>query len=77
MQSEGLVIDTIVCLTLTKWETVSGQFGGYLSTSHFIFMFYSACLGKSAKSVQLATSWPGNIIMMLAVTVTNPKKKHT
>jgi len=30
MQSEGLVIDTIVCLTLTKWETVSGQFGGSL-----------------------------------------------
>src|SRR5215813_10858148 len=27
----GLVIDTVVCLTLAKWETVSGQFGGYLS----------------------------------------------
>src|SRR6516164_3618974 len=27
----GLVIDTIVCLTLVKWETVSGRFGGYLS----------------------------------------------
>ena len=26
----GLVIDTIVCLTLVKWETVSGRFGGYL-----------------------------------------------
>jgi hypothetical protein len=26
-----LVIDTVVCLTLAKWETVSGQFGGYLS----------------------------------------------
>jgi hypothetical protein len=26
-----LVIDTVVCLTLDKWETVSGQFGGYLS----------------------------------------------
>jgi hypothetical protein len=23
-----LVIDTVVCLTLAKWETVSGQFGG-------------------------------------------------
>jgi len=33
MQSEGLVIDTIVCLTLTKWETVSGQFGGSLTPS--------------------------------------------
>ena len=28
-----LVIDTVVCLTLTKWETVSGQFGGYLSAT--------------------------------------------
>src|SRR5262245_60447807 len=25
-----LVIDTVVCLTLAKWETVSGPFGGYL-----------------------------------------------
>jgi hypothetical protein len=31
-QSVGLVIDTVVCLTLDKWETVSGQFGGYLTT---------------------------------------------
>jgi len=30
MRSEGLVIDTIVCLTLAKRETVSDQFGGYL-----------------------------------------------
>jgi hypothetical protein len=28
-----LVIDTVVCLTLAKWETVSGQFGGYLMNS--------------------------------------------
>src|SRR3974390_3623266 len=34
MQSEGLVIDTIVCLTLTKWEAVSGQFGGSLRWRH-------------------------------------------
>ena len=26
-----LVIDTVVCLTLVKWETVAGQFGGYLT----------------------------------------------
>jgi hypothetical protein len=26
-----LVMDTVVCLTLDKWETVSGQFGGYLT----------------------------------------------
>src|SRR6266516_2977436 len=30
MRSEGWVIDTIVSLTLAKWETVSGRFGGYL-----------------------------------------------
>src|ERR1043166_1379512 len=29
-RSVGLVIDTVVCLTLVKWETVSGQFGGHL-----------------------------------------------
>jgi hypothetical protein len=29
MRFRGLVIDTVVCLTLAKWETVSGQFGGY------------------------------------------------
>jgi hypothetical protein len=27
-----LVIDTVVPLTHAKWETVSGQFGGYLKT---------------------------------------------
>ena len=26
-------IDTVVCLTLVKWETVSGRFGGYLSAT--------------------------------------------
>jgi hypothetical protein len=26
-----LLIDTVVCLTLAKWETVSGRFGGYLT----------------------------------------------
>jgi len=29
-----LVIDTVVCLTLAKWETVSGQFGGYLKPTN-------------------------------------------
>jgi hypothetical protein len=28
-RSAGLLIDTLVCLTLAKWETVSGRFGGY------------------------------------------------
>src|SRR2546430_3144340 len=27
-RSAGLLIDTVVCLTLAKWETVSGRFGG-------------------------------------------------
>jgi hypothetical protein len=26
-RSAGLVIDTVVCPTLAKWETVSGRFG--------------------------------------------------
>jgi hypothetical protein len=30
-RSGVLVIDTVVCLTLAKWETVSGRFGGYLN----------------------------------------------
>jgi len=29
-RSVALLIDTVVCLTLAKWETVSGRFGGYL-----------------------------------------------
>src|SRR5215831_11984755 len=33
-RSVGLLIDTVVCLTLAKWETVSGRFGGYLSQRH-------------------------------------------
>jgi hypothetical protein len=32
-RSAGLLIDTVVCLTLAKWETVSGRFGGYLTLS--------------------------------------------
>src|SRR5215831_3185932 len=30
-RSVGLLIDTVVCLTLAKWETVSGRFGGYIN----------------------------------------------
>src|SRR5262245_36911574 len=30
-RSVGLLIDTVVCLTLAKWETVSGRFGGYFT----------------------------------------------
>jgi hypothetical protein len=48
-RSVGLVIDTFVCLTLAKWETVSGHFGGYLSPPVALtrgFFFY-----KSADTV--------------------------
>ena len=31
MRSEMLVIDTVVSLTLAKWETLSGQFEGNLT----------------------------------------------
>ena len=27
----GFILLSLVCLTLAKWETVPGQFGGYLS----------------------------------------------
>src|SRR5262245_59597766 len=30
-RSVGMLIDTVVCLTLSKWETVSGRFGGYMT----------------------------------------------
>jgi hypothetical protein len=36
-RSVGLLIDTVVCLTLAKWETVSGRFGGY-----FIWRLFDA-----------------------------------
>jgi hypothetical protein len=35
MRFGGLIIDTVVCLTLAKWETVSGQFGGYFSLASY------------------------------------------
>jgi hypothetical protein len=34
-RSVGLLIDTVVCLTLAKWETVSGRFGGYLKRHRY------------------------------------------
>jgi hypothetical protein len=38
-----LVIDTVVCLTLAKWETVSGQFGGYLTGMLTAEMLEAVC----------------------------------
>jgi hypothetical protein len=37
-----LVIDTVVCLTLAKWETVSGRFGGYLTVYVYITIRHGA-----------------------------------
>src|SRR5262249_26631680 len=45
-RSVELVIDTVVCLTLAKWETVSGQFGGYLMLSDNGPSYVSSELGK-------------------------------
>src|SRR5262249_2255744 len=44
-RSVELVIDTVVCLTLAKWETVSGQFGGYLMLSDNGPSYVSSGLG--------------------------------
>jgi hypothetical protein len=44
-RSVGLLIDTVVCLTLAKWETVSGRFGGYLS---FDFPWYYSVASSSS-----------------------------
>ena len=48
-----LVIDTVACLTLAKWETVSGQFGG-----HLIIAFRA--LLQDRPEVLTATSTSGN-----------------
>src|SRR5215831_2212548 len=39
-RSVELVIDTVVCLTLANWETVSGQFGGYLTSGSLCRTIY-------------------------------------
>src|SRR5262249_30229842 len=41
-RSAGLLIDTVVCLTLAKWETVSGRFGGYLTDRSATAELYEA-----------------------------------
>src|SRR5215472_12851194 len=45
-RSVGLLIDTVVCLTLAKWETVSGRFGGYFTTiEHAVAVAWQAPCG--------------------------------
>jgi hypothetical protein len=40
-RSVGLLIDTVVCLTLAKWETVSGRFGGYFTTFLSLILWFA------------------------------------
>jgi hypothetical protein len=53
-----LLINTVVCLTLAKWETVSGQFGGYL-TSIFVTLML-----KPEAGAQIIGSYTGGIIYL-------------
>src|SRR6266481_6139914 len=46
-RSAGLLIDTVVCLTLAKWETVSGRFGGYLMLSKTFLASWSIGLAAA------------------------------
>src|SRR5262245_21804058 len=46
-RSVGLLIDTVVCLTLAKWETVSGRFGGYLMMTPLLILNATILLEKS------------------------------
>jgi len=46
-RSGVLVIDTVVCLTLAKWETVSGRFGGYLRPSAMAGVVWCRTFGDS------------------------------
>src|SRR6516164_4144886 len=52
-RSAGLLIDTVVCLTLAKWETVSGRFGGYLRWT-------ACCNGQDCKPVEVTVLPNGN-----------------
>jgi hypothetical protein len=47
---------TIVCLTLAKWETVSGQFGGYLSTAGTAIGTLERLLGVGGRVKIIGTS---------------------
>ena len=45
-----LVIDTVVRLTLAKWETVSGQFGGYLRLCGTVVSTGASFVGPGTKA---------------------------
>lgn len=63
-RSVGLLIDTVVCLTLAKWETVSGRFGGYLSSvwTH---------IAESKDTIEVTAELPGVDEKDLDVTIAN------
>ena len=72
-RSLELVIDTVVCLTLAKWETVSGQFGGYLTSAEAFFSnkLIGVPLSTGLNSIQIAfnetMSMPGGFSFDYAV----------
>src|SRR6516165_10695193 len=58
-RSAGLLIDTVVCLTLAKWETVSGRFGGYLRTR------FLSCRCRPPSHVRLRPGARGSFFKIL------------
>ena|SRR3974390_3434135 len=52
----GLVIATVVCLTLVKWETVSGRFGGYLTNILLANILATECM--------IRMWWTGNLAVL-------------
>ena len=61
-----MVIDTVVCLTLAKWETVSGQFGGYLSLP---------CLAKSFACVSFVAISTLECLFLLCIAACIPPSR--
>src|SRR5262249_24975550 len=59
-RSVELVIDTVVCLTLAKWETVSGQFGGYLRWLEWSTNFLAGrwCSTRSSLNFEICGAVP-------------------
>jgi hypothetical protein len=64
-----LGIDTVVCLTLAKWEAVSGQFGGYLMALIAQIAFMSMLLVLDAQPTAQAAE-PMTLALECAGTLT-------
>jgi len=69
-----LVIDTVVRLTLAKWETVSGQFGGYLRLCGTVVSTGASSLGLGRKHQPHDTS--GHFISGSSVSVIPPGERR-